>query len=54
MIFKIKIEETLARTISVWAESEEEAINKAVDLYNNCDIILDSDDYKGVTFTKEK
>lgn len=51
--YKIKIREILERTVSIEAENEEEAIYKAEQLYRNCDIVLDSEDYKGVTFTKE-
>ena len=53
MEYKIKIHEIHARTVSIEAEDEEEAIYNAEQLYRNCDIVLDSEDYKGVTFTKE-
>ena len=53
MKYKIKIQETLARTVTVDADTEDEAIDKAEELYYNSDIILDSEDYKGVIFTKE-
>ena len=43
--FEIEIKETLSKTIEVEANSIEEAIEKATLLYNNEEIILNSDDY---------
>ena len=42
---KIEIKETLSKTIEIEANSIEEAIEKATLLYNNEEIILNSDDY---------
>ena len=53
MQYKITIKETLARTVPIEAEDEEEALLRAEELYYNSDIILDSEDYKGVIFIKE-
>ena len=43
--FEIEIKETLSKTIEVEANSIEDAIEKATLLYNNEEIILNSDDY---------
>jgi len=45
MTFQFEITETLQRQIKVEADSEEEAILKASELYRNTDIVLDSRDY---------
>ncbi|HAT4220854.1 TPA: protein DpnD [Clostridium perfringens] len=48
--FKIKIVETLEREVFVNANSEKEAMNIVQFLYENEDIILDSNDFKEVEF----
>ncbi|EDT23818.1 DpnD/PcfM family protein [Clostridium perfringens] len=48
--FKIKIVETLEREVFVNANSEKEAMNIVQSLYENEDIILDSNDFKEVEF----
>ncbi|WP_283691104.1 DpnD/PcfM family protein [Clostridium perfringens] len=46
--FKIKIVETLEREVFVNANSKKEAMNIIQSLYENEDIILDSNDFKEV------
>ena len=53
MNFNIKIQETLARTVSIEAETEEEALYRVRQLYKKCEIVLDSEDFTGVIFMKE-
>ncbi|HAT4274136.1 DpnD/PcfM family protein [Clostridium perfringens] len=48
--FKVKIVETLEREVFVNANSEKEAMNIVQSLYENEDIILDSNDFKEVKF----
>ncbi len=48
--FKVKIVETLEREVLVNANSEKEAINIVQSLYENEDIVLDSNDFKEVEF----
>ncbi|EGT4141379.1 DpnD/PcfM family protein [Clostridium perfringens] len=48
--FKIKIVETLEREVFVNANSKKEAMNIIQSLYENEDIILDSNDFKEVEF----
>ncbi|EDT70042.1 DpnD/PcfM family protein [Clostridium perfringens] len=48
--FKIKIVETLEREVFVNANSEKEAMNIVQSLYENEDIVLDSNDFKEVEF----
>ena len=48
--FKIKIVETLERVVFVNANSEKEAMNIVQSLYENEDIVLDSNDFKEVEF----
>ncbi|MGU8439103.1 DpnD/PcfM family protein [Clostridium perfringens] len=48
--FKIKIVETLEREVFINANSEKEAMNIVQSLYENEDIILDSNDFKEVEF----
>lgn len=47
--FTIEIEEKLSRHVTVKADSLAEAISKVEDLYNNQEIVLDSNDYQGVS-----
>ncbi|EHK2347313.1 DpnD/PcfM family protein [Clostridium perfringens] len=48
--FKVKIVETLEREVFVNANSKKEAMNIVQSLYENEDIILDSNDFKEVEF----
>lgn len=43
--FKIEIQEFLSRIIEVEAKTENEAITKARAMYENQEIVLDSDDF---------
>ncbi len=45
MMYKIRIEEILAKNVYVEAEDEVEAINKVTDLYRDEKIVLSADDY---------
>jgi len=46
MIYDIEIIEVLSRVIGVNANSEEEAIDTVTKMYRNCEIVLDSDDFR--------
>lgn len=48
--FDVEIEETLSKTITVRAESKEQALSLVKGSWKNSDIILDSEDYVGVDF----
>ena len=48
--FQIEIKEQLARVETIRAESIEDAIDKAAELYYGQEIILDAEDMKGVSF----
>ena len=48
--FKVKIVETLEREVLVNSNNEKEAINIVQSLYENEDIVLDSNDFKEVEF----
>ncbi|MDM0935290.1 DpnD/PcfM family protein [Clostridium perfringens] len=48
--FKVKTVETLEREVFVNANSKKEAMNIVQSLYENEDIILDSNDFKEVEF----
>lgn len=45
--YYVSVTETLNKIVSVDAESEEEAVKKTQNAYDNCDIILDSDNFTG-------
>ena len=45
--YTIEITETLQRTISIEAESEEMALEKVRTMYETEEIVLDSDDFVG-------
>lgn len=45
--YVVKVTETLAREWVVKAESEEEALAKVTQLYDNSNLVLDYDDYDG-------
>lgn len=48
--FDIEIKEVLSRVETVKAESLDDAINKAMDMYYSEQIVLDAEDMKGVDF----
>lgn len=48
--FKILVEETLTRVVTVTANSEEEAYDKVKTDYHNEKVVLDYDDFSGVEF----
>jgi len=48
--YEIEIKEELSKVVKIKAESLSEAIEMVTDKYNNSDIVLDADDYKGVEF----
>lgn len=48
--YEIEIKEELSKIVKIKAESLSEAIEMVTDKYNNSDIVLDADDYKGVEF----
>lgn len=48
--FDIEIKEELSRVEKIKAESLDDAINKAMELYYGEEIILDDNDMKGVEF----
>lgn len=50
MKYHFEITETLSRTVEIEAESVQEAHRKGCDLYKDCEIILDADDFIGVEF----
>ena len=48
--YEIEIKEVLSRVQTIEAESMDDAINKAMELYYGQQIILDAEDMKGVDF----
>lgn len=49
--FDVTITETLRKTVSVKAESLEEAEQLVSDQWRNSEYILDADDFEGVAFS---
>ena len=45
--YYVSVTETLNKVVSVDAESEDEAVSAVNDAYNNCEIVLDSEDFIG-------
>lgn len=45
--YYVSVTETLNKVVSVDAESENEAVQKVQDAYNNSDIVLDSENFAG-------
>lgn len=45
--YVVQVTETLARTLVVRADNEDEALKKAQQAYDNEEVILDYDDYDG-------
>ena len=52
--YEVEVRETLSRKVKVTADNEEEAILEVEDLYYDCKIILDAEDYVGVEFENVK
>ena len=50
MKYHFEIIETLSRTVEIEAESPQEAYTKGRNLYRECEIILDADDFIDVEF----
>lgn len=49
-VYEIEIKEELSRVEKIEADSLDEAINKAMNLYYGQKVILDAEDMKGVDF----
>lgn len=47
----VEVSELLGRAVKVMASSEEEAVEKANEKYNRQEIVLNADDFAGVTFS---
>ena len=45
--YYVSVTEHLNKVVSVDAESEDEAVSAVNDAYNNCEIVLDSEDFIG-------
>lgn len=43
--YYVSVTETLNKVVSVDAESEKEAVQKVQDAYDNCNIVLDSNNF---------
>lgn len=50
----VEVSELLGRAVKVMASSEEEAVEKANEKYNRQEIVLNADDFAGVTFSVRK
>lgn len=48
--FEIRVVEMLSRTVEVEAADYDEALSKVKDQYKKGEIVLDSDDFDGVSF----
>ena len=46
----VEVSELLGRAVKVMASSEEEAVEKANEKYNRQEIVLNAEDFAGVTF----
>lgn len=51
--FNVQVKEILRRVVEVEAETLEEAIDIAKDMYQNEEIVLDADDFAFVGITEE-
>jgi mannitol/fructose-specific phosphotransferase system IIA component (Ntr-type) len=54
MKYKVKISETLTNTVTIEANSKEDAIDKVREQYFDCEIILMSDDHEETIFEVEE
>lgn len=52
--YEVTVIETLKRKVIIKAENEDDAIAKVEEQYNKCKIVLDEQDYTGVTFKVKK
>ena len=52
--YQIEIKETLAKTIKISANTKEEAIAEALDMYLREEIVLDYTNLKGMSIDTEK
>lgn len=52
--YEIEIKEVLSRVQTIEAESMDDAINKAMELYYSEEIVLDANDMKEVAFEEYK
>ena len=52
--YQIEIKETLAKTINICANTKEEAIAEALDMYLREEIVLDYTNLKGMSIDTEK
>lgn len=52
--YQIEIKETLAKTINISANTKEEAIAEALDMYLREEIVLDYTNLKGMSIDTEK
>ena len=52
-IYKVTITETLKKGVSVRAENKQEAEQRALDAWKNTEIILEPEDFDGVTVSAE-
>ena len=50
MKYRVEITETLTRMVEVEADSKEDAESKVNDQYQNCEIVLNADDFVAVDF----
>ena len=48
--YEIEIEEILQKVVTIKAESLEEAIDIAREMYRNCDVVLEAEDLKETKF----
>ena len=49
--FEVTVTETLKKTVTVEADSKDDATQMVIDMYKNADIILDSDDFVDVDYS---
>lgn len=54
MVFKVEVTETLQRTVEIEADDPHDAVRKAIEMYQNEEIVLDTDDYVDTTFDIKK
>ena len=52
--FEVTVTETLQRTVTVEADSKDDAIQMVEDMYRDSEIILDSEDYTGVEYSSNE
>ena len=53
-MYNVTIQETLAKTVQVNADSQQNAESIARSLYCNCDVVLSADDFVCTTFKVKK